>query len=150
MTSENVVGWREWVELPDLGLSFIKAKVDTGARSSCLHAFELEVFQRNDEDWARFKVHPVQGNEQKIVECEAKVLDRRTVRDSGGHVEERVVILTTMRLGGWADKVEMTLTSRDNMRFRMLMGRTSIGKAGFVVDPARSYVQGKNNLRVKK
>lgn len=145
MSKDNVLGWREWVELPDLGLSHIKAKVDTGARSSCLHAFELELFQRDGADWVRFKVHPEQGNEQKVVECEAKILDRRSVRDSGGHSEERVVILTTLQVGEWADKIEMTLTSRDNMRFRMLMGRTSISKAGFVVDPSHSYVQSKVN-----
>ena len=145
MSKDNVLGWREWVDLPDLGLHLIKAKVDTGARSSCLHAFELEVFQRDGIDWVRFKVHPKQGNEQEIAECEAEILDRRSVRDSGGHSEERVVILTTLRVGEWVDKIEMTLTSRDNMRFRMLMGRTSISKAGFVVDPSHSYVQNKVN-----
>jgi len=141
MSNNKILGWREWVELPELGLSSIKAKVDTGARTSCLHAFELDVISRDEQDWARFKVHPQQGNNDYVVECEARILDRRPVRDSGGHSEERIVILTILKIGAWEDKIEMTLTARDNMRFRMLMGRTSISRGGFQVDPSRSYLQ---------
>jgi len=141
MSNNKILGWREWVELPELGLSSIKAKVDTGARTSCLHAFELDVISRDEQDWARFTVHPQQGNNDYVVECEARILDRRPVRDSGGHSEERIVILTTLKIGAWEDKIEMTLTARDNMRFRMLMGRTSISRGGFQVDPSRSYLQ---------
>ena len=141
MSNNKILGWREWVELPELGLSSIKAKIDTGARTSCLHAFELDVISRDGQDWARFKVHPQQGNNEHVVECEARILDRRQVRDSGGHIEERIVILTTLKIGAWEDKIEMTLTARDNMRFRMLMGRTSISRGGFQVDPSRSYLQ---------
>jgi hypothetical protein len=141
MSNNKILGWREWVELPELGLSSIKAKIDTGARTSCLHAFELDVISRDGLDWARFKVHPQQGNNEHVVECEARILDRRQVRDSGGHIEERIVILTTLKIGAWEDKIEMTLTARDNMRFRMLMGRTSISRGGFQVDPSRSYLQ---------
>ncbi|MBC8209678.1 MAG: ATP-dependent zinc protease [Gammaproteobacteria bacterium] len=146
MSNNKTLGWREWIELPDLGISSIKAKVDTGARSSCLHAFELDVITRDDQEWARFKVHPLQANNEQVVSCEARILDRRQVRDSGGHSEERIVISTTLRIGEWEDKIEMTLTARDNMRFRMLMGRTSITRGGFKVDPSRSYLQGIKSL----
>ena len=141
MPHNKILGWREWIELPDLGLPLIKAKIDTGARTSCLHAFELEVVTRGSEEWACFKVHPVQGNDDQVIACESRIFDRRQVRDSGGHSEERIVLLTTMRVGNWEDKVEMTLTARDNMRFRMLMGRTSISRGGFIVDTSSSYLQ---------
>lgn len=137
------LGWREWVDLPGLALGPIKAKVDTGARTSCLHAFELDSFQKDGETWVRFKVHPVQKDDSRVVQCEAPVSDQRPVTDSGGHTEQRYVIITRLRLGEWEEPVEMTLTSRDDMRFRMLIGRTTIKAGGFVVDPALSYKTGK-------
>ena len=143
----RILGWREWVELPDMGLGPIKAKVDTGARTSCLHAFELQAFEKDGESWIRFKVHPVQKNESRVVECEAPITDQRPVTDSGGHTEQRYVITTRLRVGDWDERVEMTLTARDNMRFRMLIGRTTIEAGGFIVNPALSYQTGRTGKK---
>ena len=138
-----VLGWREWVDLPELALGPIKAKVDTGARTSCLHAFELDPFDREGQHWIRFKVHPLQKDDSLVVQCEAPVLDQRPVTDSGGHTEERYVIRTRLRIGSWDQPVEMTLTGRDNMRFRMLIGRTTMKAGGFVVNPSISFRMGR-------
>jgi hypothetical protein len=142
MMSESLklLGWREWVSLPQLGLDAVKAKVDTGARTSCLHAFSLQPFDRDGATWVRFQVHPKQQDNSLVVECEAPVTDVRPVTDSGGHTEERFVILTQLQLGVWKGDIEMTLTARDNMRFRMLIGRTTLAAGGFAVDPAHSYL----------
>ena len=139
----KILGWREWVELPDMGLGPIKAKVDTGARTSCLHAFELQAFEKDDQPWICFKVHPVQKCTSRVVECEAPITDVRPVTDSGGHTEQRYVISTRLRLDDWEGCVEMTLTGRDNMRFRMLIGRTTMEAGGFIVNPALSYQTGR-------
>lgn len=147
---KNTLGWREWVELPDLGLGRIKAKVDTGARTSCLHAFELESFEKNGELRVRFKVHPVQKDDSYVVDCEAQVSDQRPVTDSGGNTEQRYVIVTRLLVGTWEGPVEMTLTSRDSMRFRMLIGRTAMKAGGFVVNPSQSYLTGKKRNKILK
>ena len=144
----GTIGWREWVGLPDLGIRQIKAKVDTGARTSAIHAFQLITEEREDGLWVMFGVHPDQRNEASVEWCEAPVKDVRIVRDSGGHEEERVVIETTVRLGERSWPMEATLTSRDNMGFRMLLGRTAI-RGRFAVDPGRSYLIGKRKRRKK-
>jgi hypothetical protein len=146
----QVLGWREWVELPDLKLGPIKAKVDTGARTSCLHAFELDPFERDGKSWIRFKVHPVQKDNSVVVQCEAPVFDQRPVTDSGGHTEQRYVIRTRLEIGAWQQAVEMTLTGRDTMRFRMLIGRTTMKAGGFVVNPAISYQAGRKRRKKSK
>ena len=120
--SESItVGWREWLSLPQLGLTRIKAKVDTGARTSAIHAFSVEEFEQDQQLWVRFGVHPNQGDNDTIKWCEALVIDQRNVTDSGGHTEKRYVIQTELSLGQKQWPIEVTLTNRDNMLFRMLM-----------------------------
>lgn len=144
MNTENkLLGWREWVLFSDLGLPMIKAKVDTGARTSCLHAFEVEKFKHNNADWVRFKVHPYQKNNEDIVVCEAPIHDLRLVTDSGGHSEERFVIKSRIKIGSWEDDIEITLTARDSMKFRVLLGRTAMKQGHFLVNPSLSYLQDK-------
>jgi hypothetical protein len=135
-------GWREWVSLPDLGLQQVKAKVDTGARTSAIHAFALKTYSDGGQERVKFSVHPNQKDSDTVVVCDAAVVDKRIVSDSGGHKEERLVIETTLMIGEHAWPIEATLTGRDDMLFRMLLGRTAI-KNRAVVDPGRSYVVGK-------
>ena len=144
-----MLGWREWVGLPELGIDQIKAKVDTGARTSALHAFELRCFDEADTTWVEFKMHPVQRDLGTVVVCKAAVIDERVVRDSGGHRELRPVIETPVRIGAHVWTIEMTLTSRDDMLFRMLLGRTAMRHRA-VVNPARSYLVGKKKKKRKK
>ncbi len=128
--------------MPDLGVGAVKAKVDTGARSSSLHASNLEPFERDGEAWIRFDVHPVQRQRSKRVTAEARVLEYRSVRSSSGASDERPVILTHVELLGQRWPVEMTLASRDQMGFRMLLGRQAF-RGRFLVDAGRSYSGGK-------
>lgn len=146
-TSDRVVlGWREWMGLPDLAIGRIKAKVDTGARTSCLHTFRTETYEAGGERRVRFWVHPEQYNLHKVVACDAAVLDERDVTDSGGHRERRLVILTRITLGATTWPVEMTLTNRDSMRFRMLLGRTAMAGRCLVL-PESSYIAGEPAIR---
>jgi len=136
------IGWREWVSLPELGIAAIKAKVDTGARTSALHAFEVTPFSRNGIERVQFKIHPLQKDNDTVIVCTADIIDERTVRDSGGHKEQRWVIKTPLKIGPHTWPIEITLTARDDMLFRMLLGRTAI-KGRAQVNPARSYIIGK-------
>jgi len=136
-----VIGWREWIRLPDLGQAVIKAKIDTGARTSALHAYYVEPFELEGRTWVRFGLHPRQKDTQVQIECEAPVLDQRRVTDSGGHAEMRYVIATTLVLGNTAYEAEVTLTDRENMLFRMLLGRGAL-KPRFLVDSDQSFLLG--------
>ncbi|HKJ90960.1 MAG TPA: RimK/LysX family protein [Oceanipulchritudo sp.] len=144
-----VIGWREWVGLPEFGVDWIKAKVDTGARSSALHAFGLSSFKRDGEEWVRFQIHPVQRKSVPIVEAEAKILEWRAVRSSSGGATIRPVILTTLILKGRSWPIELTLASRDEMGFRMLLGREAVRRR-YLVDSGSSYYAGKPPRKTKK
>lgn len=138
------VGWREWLSLPDLGLPAIKAKVDTGARTSALHAWRVEPYTHGGSPWVRFHMHPLQRNTELSVACDAPVHDRRMVSDSGGHREMRHVIETSIRLADHDWRIEVTLTDRDTMLFRMLLGRQAmrglrvLPNASFLTQPSLS------------
>lgn len=137
-----IIGWREWVALPEIGISRIKAKIDTGARTSALHAFEVDAYKSRKQDRVRFLMHPFQESKDIVVECDAGVVDFRSVTDSGGHREKRYVIETNLVIGGIQWPIEITLTDRESMKFRMLLGRTAMRKR-LIVDPGKSYVLGK-------
>lgn len=137
-------GWREWVSLPSLGIERIKTKVDTGARTSALHAWHIKEIERNGQLWVRFCVHPKQRIVDGEIWCEALVVDQREVRSSSGRSEPRYVVETELQLGEDLWPIELTLTSRDEMGFRMLLGRTAIRKR-LLVDAGRSYLLSKKN-----
>ena len=138
----RLIGWREWVALPELGIPALKAKIDTGARTSALHAFLVEPFQEGERKRVRFGIHPFQRRTDKEIYCVADVLDERWVSDSGGHREQRIVIRTTIRMAHLEWPIELTLTNRDSMRFRMLLGRTGM-EDRFAINPDASYLLGR-------
>lgn len=134
----SLIGWREWVSLPALSIDRIKAKIDTGAKTSALHAFKVDVYQENGKQKVRFAIHPRQKSTRRVLICYADLHDIRAVTDSGGHTEERCVICTEIILGNRRQLIEITLTSRDDMRFRMLLGRSAL--QNFIINPAASYL----------
>lgn len=142
ISDKLLVGWNEWCGLPALGLPAIKAKIDTGARTSALHAFDIKVYKRGANHFVRFNIHPLQGNNDLVVACHAKVIDRRYVMSSNGHRERRVVISSSLHIGEAAWPIEITLSNRDPLTYRMLLGREALsGRA--VIDPRLSCRQGK-------
>ena len=144
-----VIGWREWLALPQLGIPAIKAKIDTGARSSALHAFDIERVRLRGNDKVRFAVHPLQRSAKRGVWAEAELLGYLNVRNSGGRVERRPVIMTEVRLSERSWRIRMTLTNRDQMGFRMLLGREALREL-FLVDPARSFLAAERPPNTRK
>lgn len=137
-----MVGWREWVALPELGVKRIKAKFDTGAKTSAIHAFEIARYRRDSQDWVRFTVHPLQHTPARERVCEKPILDERWVTNPGGRRQKRIIIATTVRIGDDEWPIELSLTERDEMGFRMLIGRTAM-HGRVVVDPDASYRAGR-------
>jgi hypothetical protein len=140
--SSTVAGWREWVSLPGIGVPWLKAKLDTGARSSALHAFDIVPFERDGALWVRYAVHPWQRSAADATTTESPVHDRRQVRSSSGHADERFVVLAQVRIVATTVTAEVTLSRRDEMGFRMLIGREAL-RQRFLVDPGRSYLGGR-------
>ncbi|MBM3545011.1 MAG: ATP-dependent zinc protease [Alphaproteobacteria bacterium] len=142
------VGWREWAGLPDLGVGAIKAKIDTGARTSALHAYRIEPFRRAGALWLRFELNPIQRSHAMQVRCEAPAVGERTVRNTGGGIERRFIISTLLKLGEAAWTIELALTNRDHMGFRMLLGRTAL-EGRVLIEPGRSFLLGRTPTRLR-
>ena len=140
--SKRTVGWREWASLPGLGIPRIKAKLDTGARTSALHTYFIEPLFGDEQPRVRFGVHPLQRKDKPEIICTADIIDQRRVLDSGGHPEMRFIIRTSLMIGEKAWPIELSLTNREHMRFRLLLGRTAI-RDFLAVDPALSFTLGK-------
>lgn len=140
--SQRAIGWREWVQLPDLGVHEIKAKVDTGADNSSLHAFNIERFENNGVEMVRFDLHPRQRKKRPSISCQAEVVGEKKVKNPGGRREVRPIIRTRLIVAGKSIEARINLTTRDEMTFRMLLGRRTIRK-NFIVDPGRSYLGGR-------
>ena len=145
----TVAGWREWVGLPGLDVPWIKAKLDTGARSSAIHAFDIHEYDVDGVSWVRFSIHPWQRSSEDSVEVTLPVHDRRVVRSSTGHTQERYVVLMDVRLVDRVVSAEVTLSSRDQMGFRLLIGRQAL-RPGLLVDSSRSYVGGRPRRVVRR
>jgi hypothetical protein len=145
-TETTPVGWREWLALPPLGIPAIKAKVDTGARTSALHRFSVEAERCGGVQRVRFGIHPLRRRPDIEIYCEADVVDFRTVADSGRHRDKRYIIVTEITLLGESWPIEISLANRESMLFRMLLGRTAMEKR-LIVDPARSYTTGRGLSR---
>ena len=139
-----VIGWREWISLPDLDVNQIKVKIDTGARSSALHAYKVQHFKRGGRRMVRFEVRPYQRNSLLSIPAEAPLVDERTVRSSSGHAEVRSVIRTRIRILEREWEIDISLTNRDEMGFRMLLGREAL-KNRFLIDPGRSFRAGRRS-----
>lgn len=140
-----IIGAREWCSLPDLGIQLIKAKIDSGAKTTALHADDLIKFNKNGEDWVKFSLHPLKSKPQFIVQCEAKIIDTRIVKSSNGTKEERFVIETQLVLGKLSYPIQITLTNRELMGFQMLLGRQAMSNT-VLIDSEFRYLLGKPSL----
>jgi ribosomal protein S6--L-glutamate ligase len=139
----KIIGWKEWFGLDCLGLPAIKGKIDTGAKTSSLHAFDIESFYIEDVEYVKFDIHPLQKNKKLVRTCVARIVERRMVSDSGGKKEKRIVIKSDLQIGKTKFRIDLTLANRDSMAFRMLLGRDAVKHAKMLVDPSKSFLQGK-------
>lgn len=145
-----VVGWREWLGLPGLGIPAIKAKIDTGARTSSLHARDIEPFEGSDgAEWVKFKLRPDLRHPEFSVDCQAPASEHRQVRSSSGELEDRFFIVTSVAVGGVEWQIEVSLTCRDQMKFRMLLGREAL-RGRCLVEPHTSFLTGKKLAKYYK
>lgn len=140
--NKPLIGWRERVALPELGIERIIAKTDTGAFSSSIHAFNIEPEQRDGETWVTFSVLPSRRDPDQVIHCQARVSDQRRVKSSDGSSSQRFFIRTVLVIGGQNLNIEISLADRGSMGYRMLLGRTAL-RGNFVVDPAASYLTSK-------
>ncbi len=143
-----VIGWREWVSLPELGVKRVKAKIDTGARSSSIHAFDVETYFENEQEFVRFTIHPAQRREQPEIAAVAPILERRSIRSSNGECQSRIVIRTTLSLLGQEFPIDLTLANRDAMGFRMLLGREAV-RGRYLIEASQSYLGGRPAKRTR-
>lgn len=144
----EIIGWREFVGLPEFGVEAIKVKVDTGARTSSIHVSEVRTYIRKGKEYAHFVIHPKQRSAFPAIETKAEIVEHRKVTSSNGHASVRPVIMATITIGAVEKEIELTLVNRDMMGFRMLLGREAI-KGGFLVDPGKSFLLSKE-IHVKE
>lgn len=141
MKEKNLlVGWREWAKLPDLSIPLIKAKIDTGAKTSVLHAYDIKIIKQTGKELAEFIVHPLQRNDKICRRCRAEIVGMRTIKSSSGHTEDRIVVRSPIQIGDYMWDINITLTNRDIMNHRMLIGREAM--SDLIVDPTKSFRQG--------
>ena len=143
VTERRILGWREWVALPDLGIAAIKAKLDTGAKTSALHAWDLDLRTVDGRRGIRFRVRPMLGDEDDSVVCEAPISDRRWVTSSSGSRELRYIVSTDLQIGPTSWPIELSLTNREAMEFPMIIGREAM-RNRLIVDPRASFRAGRN------
>ena len=140
-----ILGSEEWCSFPELGIPAIKARVDSGAKTSALHAINIAPFIKDEEHWVKFDINPIQNNLKTVIHCEAKLIDKRVVKSSSGFREQRFVIQTNLCIGNDTWPIEMTLTNRDSMGFRMRLGREAMS-GRILVDPEQKYLLGQPSI----
>ena len=144
-----ILGSEEWCSFPEIGIPAIKARVDSGAKTSALHAINIAPFLKEEENWVKFDINPIQNNLKTVIHCQAKLVDKRIVKSSSGFREQRYVIQTTLKIGNDSWEIEMTLTNRDSMGFRMLLGREAMS-GRILVDPEQKYLLGQTTSETLK
>jgi ribosomal protein S6--L-glutamate ligase len=140
MNEPLLIGWREWASLPELSIPLIKVKVDTGAKTSALHAYDLKIVKSDEKEFAEFVIHPIQSNDKLCISCVAEIVGMKTIKSSNGHKQIRPVVRTPIKIGDHIWDIEITLTNRDIMHHRMLLGRTAM--QNLLINPSKSYCQG--------
>jgi hypothetical protein len=136
------IGWREWVALPEFGVGRIKAKIDTGAKTSAIHAYRIQELEQDGASYAEFYLHPMQNRNKPEIFCIAPIVDKRLIKSSNGVAQERLIVRTTLEMGERSWEIDLSLTNRDDMGFRLLIGRDALRK-NIVIRPGRSFLTGK-------